>query len=59
MRVLIAGCYSGAIDLYHGIPNLDEATFEGTEMVDDKEQTTILKFKLDNGEDFQIHIKPR
>lgn len=56
MKVLIAQAYSGAKDLYFGIPDLDDAKFLGTEMFKGDTYKTALLFELKSGELFKIII---
>lgn len=58
MQVIIARTYAGAVDLYHGVPDLEKAEFQGVEYVEDGTKTTVLKFVLESGEDFQLRIAP-
>lgn len=57
MSVIIARTYSGAIDLYHGIPNLLNATIENiTYDNTDSDYVTTLVIKDINGNIHRIMI---
>ena len=63
MNGIFTNCYMGAIDLYHGVPNLEGAIVERVENRcpgegDNKEDyPTTLILKLTNGSNFFITIK--
>lgn len=57
MSTIIARTYSGAIDLYHGIPNLLNATVVDIEYGDSEECETILVLKGVNDNLHRITIK--
>ena len=56
MKCLMATSYAGAYDLYHGVPDLNKAEFLGVRYQDYK-VTTVLRFRLESEEDFEIYLK--
>lgn len=56
MKRLMATSYAGAYDLYHAVPDLNKAEFLGVRYEEDK-VTTVLCFKLESGEDFEIFVR--